>query len=268
MNLSPFTIVAIVIVILSSCQSFITEADDPNFQNEGHKLVYEMVQNVGNYEKLRSKKDVVYTYTYQTPNGETDISTEKYIFDGERSYGKYLKHERTLASLEGVMEQGYDGEKFWLKIDGEVQKGKKALKQVAFNRPTNFYWFTMFQKLLDPGLRYELLEEKIIGQRAYDVVQVGFESKDGKPKDVYQLYINRETKLVDQFLFTVADFGKMDIPNLMLLEYETIDGIMIPTNRKYKQSTWDAAVNDNPWVTVKWSDINFDNGLTYELFSK
>jgi len=47
-----------------------------------------------NYEKLRNIKDVVYTYTYQTLDGEADISTEIYIFENELSYGKY--YERTV----------------------------------------------------------------------------------------------------------------------------------------------------------------------------
>ena len=75
----------------------------PKFQNKGHELVFNMVQNVGNYEKLSQLKDVVYTYTYQTPDGKTDSSTEKYIFDGELSYGAYNTHERTLANLEGLI---------------------------------------------------------------------------------------------------------------------------------------------------------------------
>jgi len=119
----------------------------PEFKNKAHELVYEMTQKVGDYNDLMQKKDVVYTYTYQTPDGTTDVVIEKYIFNGELSYGKYTTHERSLADLEGTIEQGYDGNEYWLKHEGKVLTDSTYLKSVAFNRPTNFYWFTMICKL-------------------------------------------------------------------------------------------------------------------------
>lgn len=237
------------------------------FKNKGHELVYQTTQKAGDYNQLSSKKDVVYTYTYQTPDGKSDISTEKYIFNEELSYGLYKKHERTLANLVGEIEQGYDGSEFWLKHNGEIVSDTISLKSVAFNRPTNFYWFTMIQKLLDPGLNYEYLKEQTIDDVKYDIVKITFESKDNKPKDVYQLYINKDTKLIDQFLFTVIDFGKTE-PFLMEIKYENIEGILIPTERRYKNSNWDAEIFDEPWILVNWTDIKFDNDLKKADFKK
>ncbi len=176
------------------------------------------------------------------------------------SYGAYTKHERTLENLNGLIEQGYDGNEFWLKNKGKIISDSAALKAVAFNRPTNFYWFMMMQKLLDPGLRYEYMKEQTIDTATYDVVKVTFETKADKPTDTYQLYINRDSKLIDQFLFTVVDFGKTE-PLLMQLEYEYIDGLLIPSKRRYKNSDWNATVSNEPWILVEWSDIKFDTGL-------
>ena len=83
-------------LLFFSCKEQEHSEKKTSFENKGHELVYEMVQKVGNYSKLAEKKDVVYTYKYQTPDGKTDLSTEKYIFDGELSYGAYEQHERTL----------------------------------------------------------------------------------------------------------------------------------------------------------------------------
>ncbi|MCL5128823.1 DUF6503 family protein [Algibacter sp. L4_22] len=237
------------------------------FQNQAHELVYQMVQKVGDYSKLASKKDVVYTYTYQTPDGKTDVIIEKYIFNGELSYGAYQKHERTLADLHGLIEQGYDGNGFWIKHNGAPLNDPAALKKAAFNRPTNFYWFAMMQKLLDPGLQYEYISEQTINNNTYDVVKVSFDPKNDKPSDTYQLYINKETKLVDQFLFTVMDFGRTE-PMLMVMEYEQVEDLLIPTKRKYKKSNWDAEVTKEPWILVNWTDIKFNNGLTKADFTK
>lgn len=277
MKLSLLTAIILSTVLLScndknqSKSNEITETVEtptPTFQNKGQELVYTMMQKVGDYNTLREHKDVVYTYHYQTPDGKADISTEKYLFDGELSYGSYQKHERTFADLEGHIEQGYDGSEYWLKHNGTVLNDTTRLKKVAFNRPTNFYWFTMFQKLSDPSVNYEYLKEETINNVAYDVVKVSFQSVENKPTDIYQLYINKETSLVDQFLFTVADFGVLDTPRLMTLQYEEVDGMLLPTKRLYKKSNWNADVSEEPWIQVNWSDIKFNNNLSKDDFKK
>lgn len=246
----------------------IVKKDTPQFKNKGHELVYNMSQKAGTYQQLRDLKDVVYTYTYITPDQKKDSVTEKYIFDGELSYAKYHKHQRTLANLEGVFEQGYNGETFWIKKDGHYLSDEAAINKTKFNRKTNFYWFTMFQKLLDPGLNYEYLKEVSIDNKNYDVVKVSFESKDNKPTDIYQLYINKQTGLVDQFLFTVVDYGVVETPLLMKVEYEEINGLMIPTKRQYTKATWEAKNLTENWIYVQWSHITFDNNLDKEIFEK
>ncbi|WP_139958730.1 DUF6503 family protein [Flavicella sediminum] len=259
-------------ILFLSCgnknQSNTAKKTAPVFTNKGHELVYKMVEKAGNYAALLKHKDVVYTYTYTTPDGKTDISTEKYIFDGELSYAKYHQHQRTLPELEGAIEQSYDGKEFWVKNNNELQTDPKSLKRAQFSRPTNFYWFTMLQKLLDPGVNYEFLGEKTIDEKAYNIVKISFTSTDDKPTDIYQLYINKETQLIDQFLFTVADFGVIETPFLMQLEYEKIENLLIPTKRQYKKSTWSAEVSDSPWIYVNWTNIKFNNGLKREDFKK
>lgn len=245
----------------------VVKEETPTFTNKGHELVYTMMQEVGDYATLAAKNDVVYTYTYQTPDGQKDVSTEKYIFDGEYSYGLYNTHQRTLPELEGTIEQGYDGKEYWLKNEGTIITDEAALKRVAFNRPTNYYWFTMMQKLGDPGLVYEYVKQQTVNNINYDVIIVSFESTEDKPQDIYQVYINPETKRVDQFLFTVVDFGVID-PYLMEVSYEEVDGLQIPTKRRYKKSDWDATVTDAPWITVDWTDITFDIDLEKSLFVK
>jgi len=248
----------------SNKQSSPTEA--VSFDNKGHELVYQMVQKVGTFESLANRKSVQYTYTYTTPNGQSDITTEKYLFDGELSYGLYKQHQRTFSDLEGPFEQGYDGEKFWLSHDGKNLDDPNLIKRVAFNRPTNYYWFTMMQKLLDPGLKYEYLGSKTIDNKPYEIVKISFNTSGDKPSDIYQLYINKETLLVDQFLFTVVDFNVIETPFLMQLKYEDIDGLLIPTKRQYKKSSWEAEVTEEPWIQVTWTDIKFDTGLTKKDF--
>ena len=255
--------------VLMSCQNNANEGTGTEsameFQNKGHELVYKMTQKVGTYQDLQDYKDVSYTYTYTTPDGKSDVSNEKYIFDGELSYGEYVKHERTLADLEGRIEQGYNGSAFWLKQDGKSVADEKTLKRVTFNRKTNFYWFTMMQKLLDPGLNYEYVKQDTIDGSHYDVVKVSFDAKEGKPTDIYQVYINQETLLVDQFLFTVVDFEVME-PLLMKVEYEKVGEILIPASRKYTKAGWDGKNLNDKWIFVNWTDIKFNTEMKQEQF--
>lgn len=255
-------------VFLWSCQGKATKEEAPEqtvtFQNKGHELVYQMTQKVGSYQDLLNLKDVVYTYTYQTADQKEDISIEKYIFDGEWSYGRYEKHERTLSDMEGTIEQGYNGETFWLKEDGERVEDEAAMKRVIFNRKTNFYWFAMFQKMLDPGLKYTYMDEATVDGQVYDIVEVSFDTE--QPSDLYRLYINQETLLVDQFLFTVVDFNMVDTPLLMKVTYENVDGILIPTQRKYTKANWDGENLTDSWTQVQWTNIKFNNNLSKQLF--
>lgn len=238
------------------------------YENKGHELVAKMSEKVGEYQLLRDKHDVIYTYRYETPDGKADVSTEKYLFKGELSYGFYRQHERTFPDLEGAIEMAYDGNEYWLKNDGKILEDSAMLASVRFKRPTNFYWFAMFQKLLSPGVNYAYLGETKAKGNDYEIVKITYDSKDDRPTDIYQLYINKKTMLVDYFLFTVADYDVIEVPFLMELEYEKIDGFLIPTKRRYKKSTWEAEVTDEPWILVNWMDIKFNNGLTQEDFAK
>ncbi len=52
----------------------------------------------------------------------------------------------------------------------------------------------------------------------------------------------------------------------MVVEYENIDGILIPTKRKYKKSNWQAEVTEDPWINVTWTNIKFKNNLDKSMF--
>ncbi|PQJ15210.1 hypothetical protein [Aureicoccus marinus] len=78
-----------------------------------------------------------------------------------------------------------------------------------------------------------------------EVVKVIFES-DPKPKDIYQLYTNIASGLIDHFLFTVAEFNVVETPLLMKVEYEVVAGLQISSERKYKRSSWEPETADGP----------------------
>ena len=209
---------------------------------------------------------MVYTYTYRVPDGKTDVSTEKYIFDGELSYGEYKQHQRTLPHLEGTMEQGFNGQEFWLKLNGETITDTTALKRVAFARPTNFYWFTMMYKLKDPGTNYKYLGTEQVGDITYDKVSLKYDADITKKEknDEYILFFNQDTHLIDQFYFSLPDWG-IEKPILkMTLVYEKVDGILVSTVRKGFMPN---KIGDYvPIGVYTFSQVKFNNGFKKEDF--
>ena len=62
-----------------------------------------MVEAIGGVDRLHALKDVEYQYTYRTGEKE-DVSLERYVFDGELSWGKFSKRENImLPDLEGEL---------------------------------------------------------------------------------------------------------------------------------------------------------------------
>lgn len=254
-------------VVLSSNIVFADKID--NQSKSPKELVVKMLEKTGDYNKLKSLIDVQYIYTQRdNVSGGEDVSTERYIFDGELSWAKYLKHtNHVFADKQGVVIQGYDGKESWVTIDGQLLDDPQANKIADFLRKTNFYWFAMMHKLLDPGLNYIYEGTKNINEIEYDLVKITFDSGVGDISDTYILYINTNTNLVDQFLFTVMDFNISE-PYMMKVDYEQIDGVMLPVRRKYAKSNWNGDILEDSWGEEIMTDIKFSNNFKREDFDK
>ncbi|MDN5211402.1 hypothetical protein QQ020_05050 [Fulvivirgaceae bacterium BMA12] len=237
--------------------------------NQGKALIKEMVKAVGGIEALKSLKDVEYEYIYDVPGeGKKDVSLERYIFDGEYSWAKYTTHTKwVMPDVEGEVEQGYNGKESWVTLNGKIVEDSAVVKIGDFLRKTNFYWFCMMFKQLDPGMTYEYKGTQTVDGVDYELVKVGFEAHVGDAQDTYVLYINPKTKLVDQFLFTVMDFG-MTNPLLTKIEYQTVEGIKVPASRKYIVSDWEGTVKGEDWIENYYKDVKFNNGFTEVQFQK
>ena len=161
------------------------------------------------------------------------------------------------------MEQFYNGDTTVVTLDGERVAEPQVIRVSDFLRKTNYYWFAMMFKLLDPGIKYELLDDQKLEGTAYKRVEITFDQGVGDVQDKYVLYIHPETKMVDQFLFTVLDFG-VEQPNLMKVTYEEIDGVKIPTYRKYAQANWEGEPQTDSWTEEVSRNISFGKGFAEE----
>lgn len=251
------------ILILVSAVSNSAEAKDPR------KLIESMTKKVGSYEQLQALKDVEYIYTQQdVKSGKKDVSVERYLFEGELSWAEYKEHTfHVLPDKQGVVIQGWDGSEAWVKLNGQPVEDEKAVAGARFLRRTNFYWFAMMQKLLDPGIKYAYKGTRSEKGVAYDLVEISFGEGVGDASDKYLLYVNPNTKLIDRFLFTVMSFNVTE-PFMMEVEYETVEGIKLPTKRRYTKSNWDGKILDPNWTDELSTNIRFKNGFSTEMFKR
>jgi len=239
---------------------------DQGSDQKAKQFIEQMTEATGSYDDLKLLKDVEYKYTVKNKDtGMSDISIERYIFDGELSRGKYLRRgDSTFPDLKGEIIQGYDGKKSWMTLNGEIVVDDKANKYADFTRKTNFYWFAMMQKLLDPGIIYSYKGKEKVEEVEYDLVQISYEPGIGDVSDTYTLYLNPETNLVDRFYFTVMDFGITD-PILMKVEYEQFDSVKLPVKREFSAEVPQVGTMN---IVEIMSELKFNNSLDKTAFDK
>jgi len=238
-----------------------------NTDSKSAELLNALVAINGGYQTLAAKKDVQFNYLYDNFVKGKDVSTERHIFNGEHSWAKYEHHDlNVMPGTKGIALQSYVDSKPALTLDGKVITDPKAIGGTVFLRKVNFYWFTMMYKLKDPGTNYKYLGTEKVGDITYDRVSLIYDADITKKEknDEYILYFNPNTHLVDQFYFSLPDWG-IDKPILkMILTYEKIDGILITTVRKgYMPSENGDYV---PIGVYTFSEIKFNNGFKKEDF--
>ena len=218
-------------------------------------LIDQMVEEIGGMNGMHALKDVAFIY-----GNYRGVSEERYIFDGEISWGKSKTKEGKTQI------QFYDGDEARVWIDGKETTEKKALESAFFSRKTNYFWLAMMQKMQDPGLVYAYAGKRSFEGIEYDLVDVTFEDGVGVAKDRYLLYLNPYTHLVDQFLFNVTAVGRQD-PIMMKYTYDTFaGGVKFPVvGQSRAAANWEGDLDP----AAKWSsryriDFTFNNGFTAE----
>ena len=236
-----------------------------NAQNTDAKsavLLEALIAENGGYQTLAAKKDVQFHYVYDNFEKGKDVSTERHIFNGEHSWASYEHHDlNVMPGTTGTAIQSYVDGKPALTLAGKSITDEKAIGGTVFLRKVNFYWFTMMYKLKDPGTNYKYLGTEKVGDITYDKVSLIYDADITKKEknDEYILFFNPDTHLVDQFYFSLPDWG-INMPILkMTLVYEKVDGILVPTVRKgFMPNEKGEYV---PIGIYTFSDITFNNGF-------
>jgi len=251
------------VLILLSAFTFNNIDNDPKSKS----LIAKLYEVNGGWAKLAAKKDVQYTYVYNDFSKGIDMSTERYIFDGEASWGKYTQHEaNVLPGMEGVATQCYMKGESKISLAGKMVSDPAAIGGTEFLRAANFFWFSMMYKLDDPGTSHKYMGQEEVNGINYDKVSLSYNPQEvGKEvNDAYILYFNPKTHLVDQFMFSLPALG-VDKPILrMELDYEVVDGVYIATSRRAYAPNKEGEYGQMGEYTTK--EIKFSNGFTMDDF--
>ena len=229
------------------------------------ELIQKMEAAMGGWDLLWSQNDVEFQYDYIYADGKADLSTERYIFEGEHSWAKYTQHDiNAMPGTEGEVVQSLVNNKAACTLSGEAMSDAQVVGGTDFLRRANYFWFTMFFKLSNPGTVHKYLGTEAIAGTDYHKVSVTYESdKTGKEQnDEYIIYINQQTMLVDQFFFSLPAMG-VNAPVLkMTVEYEEINGLKLPTKRYVYQPGEDGQPKADPFLTQISKNVKFNNGFT------
>ena len=243
-----------------------------NKTDAGTQLLKEMVAAMGGSEKYHQLRDVTYTYTYRDMmSGKQDVSIEKYLYEGELSYGKYTEHTKNVSpDKEGPVLQAWNGKEAWLIVEDNFVQAPPALRMVNFSRNTSFFWFNMMYKLLDPGTIHKALPNRTFDGKEYRVAEVTYEEGVGDAQDRFILYINPETKLVEHFLFSNDFFGPNAPVRIMHIEFQEVGGLKFPKRQWYETADWEGnLVKGGPPKSEKiYADIKLNSGLEKSFFDK
>ena len=219
----------------------------------------------GGWSDLLRKKDIEYHFEYITSNGKADVSTERYIFSDETSFGYYKRHEVNVLPNElGDVIQLFDGNKTTTLLNNKPVTDSVAIKTAEFVRRALYFWAVMSYKLNDPGVVSKSLGQENYNGINYDKIEITYDSKiTGKPEnDIYILYVNPNTKRIDRFYFSLPFFG-VNAP-LILAEYtyKRIEGQNLATSRNYYLPNAEGKYSEQPNIIQTMSNIKFNNGFT------
>jgi len=232
------------------------------------KLIGDMQEATGNWDKLYSMNDVEFTYKYHYPGPNImDLSTERYVFEGEKSWAKYSVHQINVAPKEeGEVVQYYDGKAASMSQNGKAMSSPEAVGSTEFLRKANYFWFVMNFKLMDPGTVHKYEGQETVNGINYDKVSIAYESTvTGKPQnDAYIVYINPETKMIDRFFFSLTVMGVDKPMILMEVAYEDYDGLKLPTKRTIYMPGADGKLATSPSLIQTSTGLKFNNNFSAE----
>lgn len=153
-------------------------------------------------------------------------------------------------------EVGFDGRVAWALPDANKVSGKSA----AFYYNLDFYFIGVPFLLKDSGVVATYSGETTISGKTYESLKITFNSGVGlTPEDVYYLYIDPESFMLNILTYSISYFDKEDAKinsAKIYSEYQEIQGVKMPT--KMENFEWsDGHIGKSKEHVRLFSDIKF-----------
>lgn len=160
-------------------------------------------------------------------------------------------------------EVGFDGKVAWAVPNANEVSGKSA----AFYYNLDFYFIGVPFLLKDPGVNISYAGKTKIDDRTFESLKVTFGSEVGlTPEDVYYLYINPETYLMEILTYSISYFDKENSvvsSAKVYSDYKKVQGLMMP--HKMENFEWnDGAMGKSKNHLRVFSDIQFLKEISNE----
>lgn len=139
------------------------------------------------------------------------------------------------ADVEVIMNVNTKQGRAWK--NGEEQTDPAELLNFGYRRFINdTYWLLMGFKSFDPGVTrtYDGEKTDACGD-AHDVVRFSFDKVGLTPGDVYWMWVNKDSGLVDEWHMKLEGSKPEDPPSVVLFrDYRRFGGLLISTRREIK----------------------------------
>lgn len=153
-------------------------------------------------------------------------------------------------------EVGFDGKVAWAKPDAKEVSGKSA----AFYYNLDFYFIGVPFLLKDPGVHAFYEGQTVVGDKAFETLKITFGEGVGfTPEDVYYLYIDPDTHLLEILTYSISYFDKDSAPvnsAKVYSNYQNVQGLMMP--HQMENFEWkDGQMGESKNHLRLFSDIRF-----------
>jgi hypothetical protein len=174
-----------------------------------------------------------FAFTFNVEREGKNVAS--YAQKWDRFSGHYLVtgKNREGEDVRVVMNVNTKDGKAWK--NGQAVADPKDLLTFGYRRFINdTYWLLMGFKTFDPGVTRAYDGEKTDACGAvHDVVRLSFASVGLTPGDVYWMWVNRNTGLVDQWHMKLEGSKPEDAPGVVLFrDYQRIGGLLISKRRE------------------------------------
>jgi zinc protease len=194
----------------------------PESLAKGKQLLAKLREAMGG-DKLAAVNSVVSkaTLTVSTPNGDMSLKTET-----TRKGGKSVQK---MASPAGDILQGFDGEKVWMKMAGNVQDGPPAAAVAARDEA---FRETIGLLASSPKFTAQSLGESKLGGKSVE----GLLITDPAAKMEVKVFIDPATSLIAGKIYNGALFGPPGEVEEVYLDFKDVDGVKFPSHAVMSQN--------------------------------